>query len=54
MGPIVRYTYQRWTVNALAAFRLGDNPLYNASGQQLNADNAYRTVQAWVKASYAF
>ncbi len=54
VGPIVRYTYQRWTVNALAAFRLGDNPLYNASGQQLNADNAYRTVQAWVKASYAF
>lgn len=54
VGPIVRYTHQRWTVNALAAFRLGENPLYNASGQQLNADNAYRAVQAWVKASYAF
>ena len=29
------------------ARRVGNNPLHNNSGAQLNADNAYRAVQAW-------
>ena len=53
-GLTLKYTYERWLVNAALALRVGENPLYNSSGQQLNTDNAYRTVQAWVRASYAF
>jgi len=54
IGPSLKYTYDKWVVNAVAAFRIGNNPLYNSSGQQLNTDNAYRTVQGWVRASYSF
>ena len=54
IGPTLKYTYEGWLVNAMAAFRIGQNPLYNSSGQQLNTDNAYRAVQGWVKASYYF
>lgn len=54
IGPSIKYAYDKWVVNAMAAFRIGNNPLYNSSGQQLNADNAYRTVQGWIRASYTF
>ena len=54
MGPIVKFEYEKLQVSATLAMRLGNNPLYNSSGEQLNADNAYKTVQVWVKASYAF
>jgi len=54
IGPTVKYAHDRWTVNAILAMRLGDNPLYNSSGQQLNTDNAYRQIQGWIRASYAF
>ena len=54
MGPIVKFEYEKLQVSATLALRLGNNPLYNSSGEQLNADNAYKMVQAWVKASYAF
>jgi len=53
-GLSAKYTYDRWLVNASLAVRLGENPLYNYSGQQLNTDNAYKTVQAWIRGSYAF
>ena len=53
-GLTARYVYDHLLVNAALALRVGQNPLYNSSGQQLNADNAYRTVQAWVRASYLF
>jgi len=54
VGPTIKYSYEKLSVNGILAFRLGDNPLYNSSGLQLNADNAYRTVQAWLRASYIF
>lgn len=54
VGPTLKFSYDRLSVNALAAFRIGENPLYNSSGQQLNADNAYKSVQFWVKATYVF
>ena len=54
LGPSVKYVYDKWTVNAIAAFSLGPNPLYNSSGLPLNTDNASRNVQAWVRATYAF
>jgi hemolysin activation/secretion protein len=53
-GLTAKYLYDHWLVNATLALRVGQNPLYNSSGLQLNADNAYRTVQAWIKGSYAF
>jgi hemolysin activation/secretion protein len=54
LGPTIKYSYENLSINGILAFRLGDNPLYNSSGLQLNADNAYRTVQAWLRASYIF
>jgi hemolysin activation/secretion protein len=53
-GPTAKFNYEKWVVNAAVAMRIGQNPLYNSSGEQLNADNAYRSVQAWLRASYAF
>lgn len=53
-GPTAKFNYEKWVVNAAVALRIGQNPLYNSSGEQLNADNAYRSVQAWLRASYAF
>jgi hemolysin activation/secretion protein len=53
-GLTARYVYDKLTVNAVLAFRLGDNPLYNSSGLQLNADGAYRAVQGWIRATYLF
>lgn len=54
IGPSINYTFDHWTFDLMAAWRIGQNPLYNSSGQQLNNDNAYRSVQAWVKGTYAF
>lgn len=54
VGPTAKFNYEKWVVNAAVALRIGQNPLYNSSGEQLNADNAYRSVQAWLRASYAF
>jgi hemolysin activation/secretion protein len=54
VGPTAKFNYDKWVVNAAVALRVGQNPLYNSSGEQLNADNAYRSVQAWLRASYAF
>lgn len=39
---------------ATLAQRIGDNPLYDQSGSQINIDHKYRDVQAWVKASFFF
>lgn len=54
LGPTAKFNYDKWVVNAAVALRIGQNPLYNSSGEQLNADNAYRSVQAWLRASYVF
>ncbi|MBT8541412.1 ShlB/FhaC/HecB family hemolysin secretion/activation protein [Polynucleobacter paneuropaeus] len=53
-GVSARYSYERAVVSASLAFRVGNNPLYNSSGQQLNVDNSYKTMQAWVRASIPF
>ena len=54
VGPTIKYNYDNWAFDAMAAFRIGQNPLYNSSGQQLNVDNFYRRVQAWVRGTYSF
>ena len=53
-GPIAKYNYDKLQLTASLAFRVGNNPLYNSSGQQVNVDNYYRTVQGWIKGTYSF
>lgn len=53
-GIVARFSYERLLVSASLAARIGNNPLYNSSGQQLNVDNSYKTMQAWVRASIPF
>ena len=53
-GLSAKYSYEKLLVSASLATRIGNNPLYNSSGQQLNVDNAYKSVQAWVRASIPF
>jgi len=53
-GLTAKFLYKKIVVDAALAYRIGDNPLYTFTGQQLNADNAYKKVQAWVRASIAF
>ncbi len=53
-GMTAKFAYEKLLVSASLAARIGNNPLHNSSGQQLNVDNAYKTVQAWVRASIPF
>ncbi|BDW10824.1 hypothetical protein PSHI8_09060 [Polynucleobacter sp. SHI8] len=54
-GLTAKYRYKKKAeINGVLALRLGDNPLYNQSGQQLNVDSNYNTVQLWLKGSYYF
>jgi len=53
-GLSVKYAYNTFFLSAAAAYRIGNNPLYTSSGQQLNADNAYKSVQVWIKGSWGF
>ena len=49
-----KYNYQNFQLQGTLAFRVGQNPLYNSDGSQLNTDNQYRSVQAWIKGNYFF
>jgi hemolysin activation/secretion protein len=53
-GLALKWSVENFDVTGSVAFRVGSNPLYNSSGQQLNADNSYRSVQGWIKASWYF
>jgi len=53
-GPSLRYRLEKIQLQAALAFRVGNNPLYNQSGQQLNVSNQYDAVQAWAKATMFF
>ena len=53
-GITAKFSYEKLLVSASLAARIGNNPLYNSTGQQLNVDNAYKSVQAWVRASIPF
>ena len=50
-GPSIKYNYEKIQFQAALAFRIGNNPLHNQSGQQLNVSNQYKAVQAWAKAT---
>lgn len=53
-GLSAKYQYQKVQLTGALAWRVGNNPLYNQSGQQLNTDNQYRSVQGWIKGSLYF
>jgi hemolysin activation/secretion protein len=53
-GLTAKYSYDRFLLQAALAFRVGSNPLYTQSGQQLNVDNFYRNTQGWIKGTFYF
>jgi hemolysin activation/secretion protein len=54
-GIDAKYRYKKKAeISGTLAVPLKDNPLYNASGEQLNVDNRNRDVQLWLKGSYFF
>lgn len=53
-GLSAKYQYQKVQISGSLAWRVGSNPLYTQSGQQLNTDNMYRTVQGWIKGTIFF
>jgi hemolysin activation/secretion protein len=53
-GISAKYKYNEFNVDGTLAYRIGDNPLRTTTGEQLNADNDYKKVQAWLRASYSF
>ena len=50
-GPSIKYNYEKIQFQGALAFRIGNNPLHNQSGQQLNVSNQYKAVQIWAKAT---
>ena len=53
-GLSAKYQYEKVQLSGSLAWRVGNNPLYTQSGQQLNADNMYRSVQGWIKGTIFF
>ena len=53
-GLSAKYQYEKIQISGSLAWRVGNNPLYTQSGQQLNTDNMYRTVQGWIKGTIFF
>jgi len=50
-GPSLKYSYEKIQLQGALAFRIGNNPLHNQKGEQLNVSNQYKAFQAWVKAT---
>ena len=53
-GLSAKYKYNELNVDGALAYRIGDNPLRNSTGEQLNVDNDYKKIQAWLRLSYNF
>lgn len=53
-GLSAKYVWNNFQLQGALAYRLGQNPLHNSTGAQLNSDNSYRSVQAWVKGTFTF
>jgi hemolysin activation/secretion protein len=53
-GLSAKYQYEKVQLSGSLAWRVGNNPLYTQSGQQLNTDNMYRSVQGWIKGTIFF
>lgn len=53
-GLTGQFKLDQFQLQASIAYRIGNNPLYNSNGLELNSDNYYRRYQGWLKASYFF
>lgn len=53
-GITAAYAYRGLQLEATLAHRIGENPLHNAVGQQVNVDNRYLRDQFWVRAILNF
>ena len=53
-GLNASYAYKKTEVSGTVAYRVGNNPLYNQTGQQVNVNGYYQAVQFWVKGSLYF
>lgn len=53
-GVSAKYKYNELNIDGTLAYRIGDNPLRNSSGEQKNVDNDYKKAQVWIRASYNF
>ncbi len=53
-GVGANWNYEGWNLGAMVAWKVGNNPLYNNSGQAVNTDSTTTNPRAWVTASYLF
>lgn len=54
-GFDAKYRYKKKAeISGAVAYKLGDNPLYTWTGEQLNVDKHERSVQFWLKGSFFF
>lgn len=54
VGLTGKYKYNELNIDGTLAYRVGDNPLLNSTGEQKNVDNDYKRIQAWLRMSYNF
>lgn len=54
IGLGLSYTAHGFNVSVLVARALGENPLFNSYGQQVNNDNRAPVGYAWVKVAYQY
>ncbi|WP_048812100.1 ShlB/FhaC/HecB family hemolysin secretion/activation protein [Polynucleobacter asymbioticus] len=50
----VKWDYEGWGINAMVAWKVGQNPLYSSTGQAVNTDGTTTQPRGWVSASYNF
>jgi hemolysin activation/secretion protein len=50
----VKWDWEGWNLGAMVAWKVGNNPLYNQSGQAVNTDGTNTNPRGWVTASYQF
>lgn len=53
-GLGLKWSYNRWDVNASVAWMVGKNPLYTYAGSPVNNDGLTTQPRGWINASYSF
>lgn len=53
-GLGVRWDYEGWNIAGTVAWKVGQNPLYNNSGQAVNTDGTTTQPRGWITGSYNF
>ena len=50
----VKWDWEGWNLGAMVAWQIGNNPLYNSSGQAVATDGTTTNPRGWVTGSYQF